>query len=295
MSKTPALGLATLLRDIMPTTDGPNDPPGGFEDGTQGKHLALPDFLVYFPLRTPPTELAPDGADADHVPEGQALAGPEEPASRGLRLWTGGMVHFSRSWRKSFALDRSAVERACREEGQMEISGSWPCTSLRRTYGPVDENGAVVDPPLVEVRRLAFVQGRVAERILRADSSQSPTTSARQVAAGGFAHAFTTTPAQLFQFSALTFNAHYIHLDPRNGLVHGPLQLALMLRAAEQHLERDAPRLVKEVRYDCLKPLRVGQKAWVCLEPEAGPEGDWRVWIERDDGVVVTKGVLEVW
>lgn len=62
---------------------------------------------------------------------------------------------------------------------------------------------------------------------------------------------FTMTPdaTLLFQFSALTFNAHAIHLDPlyarevegyKERLVHGPLTLVIMLRGVEGFLNRVA-------------------------------------------------------
>ncbi|EAA33756.2 hypothetical protein GE21DRAFT_4153 [Neurospora crassa] len=64
-----------------------------------------------------------------------------------------------------------------------------------------------------------------------------------------FSFKMTPDATLLFQFSALTFNAHAIHLDPlyarevegyQERLVHGPLTLVIMLRGVEGFLNRAA-------------------------------------------------------
>ncbi|EGO57582.1 hypothetical protein NEUTE1DRAFT_129488 [Neurospora tetrasperma FGSC 2508] len=64
-----------------------------------------------------------------------------------------------------------------------------------------------------------------------------------------FSFKMTPDATLLFQFSALTFNAHAIHLDPlyarevegyKERLVHGPLTLVIMLRGVEGFLKRAA-------------------------------------------------------
>jgi hydroxyacyl-ACP dehydratase HTD2-like protein with hotdog domain len=132
----------------------------------------------------------------------------------------------------------------------------------------------------------------------------------------------------LFHFSALTYNAHAIHLDPdycrnREGykglLVHGPLSMVLMLSALRGCLARlqsqakvQTPRpaaarkssstpgeaeqpsmpYIKSLNYRNLAPLYVNEEMRVCLR-RTKAEGDglqWDVWVEGPDGGLAVKG-----
>jgi hydroxyacyl-ACP dehydratase HTD2-like protein with hotdog domain len=98
------------------------------------------------------------------------------------------------------------------------------------------------------------------------------------------------TPTHLFHFSALTFNAHSIHIDPlyaratdghRDMLVHGPLTLALMLDALGGRVER--------ISYRNHAPLYVNEELRVCVRvPGDGKSCD--VWVEGPDGGLAVKG-----
>lgn len=99
----------------------------------------------------------------------------------------------------------------------------------------------------------------------------------------------TPTKALLFRFSALTFNAHSIHLDPsytqnaegyKNPLVHGPLTLTLMLAALQIKLFRRMS-VVREIEYKNLLPLFVDEEMRVCIKQSSDTKGDWHVWIEN--------------
>lgn len=102
-----------------------------------------------------------------------------------------------------------------------------------------------------------------------------------------FTHTLTPTPALLARYSALTYNAHAIHLDPlytrtQYGLaglvVHGPLLVTLMLTVLDHELQRPAAglgprakakkasrrRLIREINYKCLRPVFVGEEVRVC-------------------------------
>ncbi|KAL2171042.1 hypothetical protein VTG60DRAFT_3890 [Thermothelomyces hinnuleus] len=117
----------------------------------------------------------------------------------------------------------------------------------------------------------------------------------------------------LFHFSALTYNAHSIHLDPdyarnREGykglLVHGPLSLVLMLSALRACLAKLSPRprtgahgqarpgYVKSLSYRNIAPLYVDEQITVCLRrtKSAADELGWDVWIEGPEGGLAVKG-----
>lgn len=93
----------------------------------------------------------------------------------------------------------------------------------------------------------------------------------------------------LFRFSAVTFNAHKIHVDPqhcrevegyRNLLVHGPLLLMLMFSVFNSH----GLHLVS-LGYQNLAPVFVDEEIKVCVQQRknnwvvrmTGPQGDLRV------------------
>ena len=89
---------------------------------------------------------------------------------------------------------------------------------------------------ITELRRLVFLRER------EPGSKLEPARAIRVPYKPDFSFTMTPDATLLFQFSALTFNAHAIHLDPlyarevegyKERLVHGPLTLVIMLRAVE--------------------------------------------------------------
>ncbi|MCJ1472970.1 hypothetical protein MMC13_001619 [Lambiella insularis] len=125
-----------------------------------------------------------------------------------------------------------------------------------------------------------------------------------------YSHVLTPTPAMLFRFSALTFNAHRIHLDRqyclateghRNLLVHGPLSLILMIELLRRYLSREGSHVlsaglrekeqITEIEYRNLAPLYADEPMRVCVRRKK--EGEWEVWIEGRDGGYAVKGVAK--
>ena len=107
----------------------------------------------------------------------------------------------------------------------------------------------------------------------------------------------TPTKALLFRFSALTFNAHLIHLDPhyaqtteghQNILVHGPLTVVLMLSFLSNHLSKLGLR-VKDIEYRNLVPLHVDEELRICAKATK-TSGQWGVWIEGPQGSLAARG-----
>lgn len=121
-----------------------------------------------------------------------------------------------------------------------------------------------------------------------------------------FSASLLPSPTHLFHFSALSFNAHAIHIDPSYAratdghhalLVHGPLTLALMLRvlaaaaAAATGDAEDAPGKVRRISYRNYAPLYVNEEMRVCVREVDGR--DWDVWVEGPGGLAV-KGTAEM-
>ncbi|KAJ2980194.1 hypothetical protein NUW58_g7013 [Xylaria curta] len=97
----------------------------------------------------------------------------------------------------------------------------------------------------------------------------------------------TPTPTLLFQYSALSYNAHRIHFDRsycreaeghKDLLVHGPLSLTLMLSVLQSQLARegDVCEFIDSISYRHLAPLYVNQPMRICVklqEPTAAKHG----------------------
>lgn len=122
------------------------------------------------------------------------------------------------------------------------------------------------------------------------------------------------TPASLFRFSALTFNAHRIHYDAayasteghRGAVVHGPLNLVLMLDlwrdvktsgqdSGEVALPTKDVDLVfpKRISYRNTKPLYAG--SWYRIGMAAENEGKTEVGVVDENGATCVKGLIESW
>lgn len=113
-------------------------------------------------------------------------------------------------------------------------------------------------------------------------------------------HTILPTKSLLFRFSALTFNAHLIHLDKsytqsqegyRNLLVHGPLTLTLLLNVLQTHL-KDSGLWTSSIEYKNLAPLFVEEEMTVCGKPK-NDSGVWDVWIEGPDGGLAVRGSVK--
>lgn len=117
-----------------------------------------------------------------------------------------------------------------------------------------------------------------------------------------FSHTFTPDSHLLFCWSALTHNAHRIHLDQMfareqyrasNLIVHGPLILVFVLEwfhreITKYAMERQLPRFhLKSIDYKNLIPMFVDEPMTICTKPskfqKPGSLADsWEVWVQKD-------------
>lgn len=133
-----------------------------------------------------------------------------------------------------------------------------------------------------------------------------------------FSHTLTPDRHLLFCWSALSYNAHLIHLDKqfareeygaKDLVVHGPLTLVLVLewfhrQITKYALERQLSRFhLMSIDYKCLAPLYVDEPMTLCTKPSKFPTPgtlaeSWEVWVERDlgDGLksVAFKGTIKL-
>ncbi|KAI1393591.1 uncharacterized protein F4822DRAFT_385163 [Hypoxylon trugodes] len=255
----------------------------------QGHHL------VYFPLQKPVSELCPDMTDPLHSPGG--------PFER--RMWAGGSIEFN----DDFQLDSTPVvcEEAINDvtikgiEGQEKIF-----VDVLRDYMKKQDFESSKSKRIREHRTLVFMRGVNPEQarasLLKASEKRGRIVKVPN--APDFSITLTPTPTLLFNYSALTFNAHLIHLDPEfcreeeghpNLLVHGPLSLTLMLSVLRSRLGADEK--VHRIDYRNLAPLYVNNPMRVCVRLIG--DGDrstgektrkWEVWAEGYDGGLSVRG-----
>lgn len=115
------------------------------------------------------------------------------------------------------------------------------------------------------------------------------------------------TPSQslLFRFSALTFNAHLIHLDReyardvegyRNLLVHGPLSLVLLLHAVSANVKARSKgqEVIQDIQYRNIAPLHCDEEMRICgrLKHSTKNGSLYDIWIEGPSGGVAVKGTV---
>ncbi|KAG9195925.1 hypothetical protein G6011_01046 [Alternaria panax] len=159
---------------------------------------------------------------------------------------------------------------------------------------------------LKEERNLVFFKERTAAELEAVKAGQMATV--KYLDAPGspdFSHTLTPNRALLFRFSALTFNAHLIHLDPdyarnveghRNLLVHGPLSLILMLKTINHHVhtETKGRQALQSIEYRNLAPLYCDEEMRICCSKKKKSKNGnvYDVWIEGPTGGVAVKGTV---
>lgn len=160
---------------------------------------------------------------------------------------------------------------------------------------------------LIERRNIVFMRSKTPSTA--AGDAAIPSKSAKILKPTHkptFSHTLLPTPQLLFRYSALTFNAHSIHLDKgycreveghRNLLVHGPLSLTLMVEVLERHLKRTYPERtprIAEIEYRNLAPLYAEEEMKVCgRDMSSGKRdgvGEFEVWVEGKEGGYAVRG-----
>ncbi|OBT48392.1 hypothetical protein VE00_01240 [Pseudogymnoascus sp. WSF 3629] len=272
---------------------------------TPAWHLPAGYHLVFFP---PPTaSLLADGTDEMHFPG--------KPWVR--RMWAGGKIEFRIDDRRKYVTSKLRQHNSvrCREQikdavvkGSVGNEKVW--VEIRRAIGRASRKNElsaaeVVDQAaIIESRNLVFMPAKTPEAAI--DDVSKPTRiikrerkvilyprcyldivtdhSTLAIIKPDFSVSMVPDANLLFRFSALTFNAHRIHLDReyartvegfRNLVVHGPLSILLMLKVLSSQMgnsETGIPQMVKSITYKNLTPLFADEKMTICVrrQPQAG-------------------------
>ncbi|KAK3953662.1 hypothetical protein QBC32DRAFT_387235 [Pseudoneurospora amorphoporcata] len=239
---------------------------------------ALPPgyHLIHYPLQTPPHLLFPDGTDADHCPgapftrrmwaggriefakgadqkftvDGRKTVCVETLGEPVAQLGKGGAGSEQEQrvwvdvWRTyvTFPPEAEGVSETEMERVVAEVNKYLEQSSAMNTS---TEPSKPKEGVISELRRLVFLRERQPPIAGQHTLEPAPARVIRVPHTPDFSFTMTPDATLLFQFSALTFNAHAIHLDPlyarevegyKERLVHGPLTLVVMLRGVEGFL-----------------------------------------------------------
>jgi len=303
--------LSDALEDFLP--------PAVVQTAGNGSLDLRPGYhLVYFPTRARNSDLLPDGTDKWHVPDKQWQ----------YRLWAGGQIRFMEQ--RPLRLDglnyvlkeKLKISRltggpepdkvfldVSRSIGLQAMSDS----SKRLSIPDASQNNSIIH----ETRQLCFLKtppkslsGKHATR------GRPPPTDPY------YKHSLTPNAALLFRFSALTYNAHAIHLDREyarheygapNLVVHGPLALVLIFEVFDRALSKYCAEkgklryAIRTIDYRNVAPLFVDEEMTICCKhiqdipisehPYCNPTQEWLVWIQKGQGtdsMVAVKGTIIV-
>ena len=322
-TETPSYLLDATLADFLPASPVSAYPiPPSRKLSGEIAPLRPGHHLVYFPPGYPLSSLLPDGTDPEQSPQGPYVR----------RMWAGGHIRFIPSKSSVFRLD--GFKSACLERvANVSIKGEENkerifVTIERRFSGSLINTGSneagaqdvslhseemiratLLDDQncsLIEERNIVFMRERTPEEL-----GQVSSRSAKHLKPPhepSYSVSLTPSASLLFRFSALTFNAHRIHLDKlyckdveghRNLLVHGPLSLVFMLEVLNRYLARQystrnhgpfelPQRVIAAVEYRNVAPLYAEEPMKVCLRDRGDETFD--VWVENKDGGLAVKG-----
>jgi hydroxyacyl-ACP dehydratase HTD2-like protein with hotdog domain len=315
--------------------------------------------IVYFPPQHPQKLLLPDGTDADHSPgepftrrmwaggslhfarpsdASLTMSGRRAVCIEGVRDVT--MVG-SKEEEKVFVHIERQMGEVC--DGSAQLAGVRPSRDQHFPDKMLDE--CVLDNDrlaIVERRTLVFMREHASKDVIERRSIKRMSiifTLCRELrreclltiisAPSEPEFSFKTKPSAtlLFRFSALTFNAHRIHLDRgytkeaeghRNLLVHGPLTLVLMISLLRGQLTPN--QYISSFEYKNIAPLYADEELEVCgkeiqqveekrqagelenmdvsvedkCEIKRQARRKFKVWILGQDGGLAVRGSAEV-
>ncbi|KAL4787775.1 hypothetical protein BJX76DRAFT_317620 [Aspergillus varians] len=301
--------LDLTLTDLFPELDSSSQTQATLPTIARPLQLPPAHHLVYFPPQVPLSQLLADGTDTLHSPGA--------PFNR--RLWAGGRLKLAAT--NKLLLDGSRA--VCIERIRDVIVKGQPgeekiIVKIERQIGTVGEEeiGSGIKERIwsdgedmsahasvIENRDLVFMRDKTTDQL---DQDKAKFSQASRIVKSPtnpeFRYQIKPTKALLFRFSALTFNAHLIHLDNgytrdvegyRNLLVHGPLTLTLLLTALRHHLYGKGL-AIRDIDYKNLTPLYVEEEFTICGKPKLTRDATWEVWIEGKDGGVAVRGTVHV-
>jgi hydroxyacyl-ACP dehydratase HTD2-like protein with hotdog domain len=149
---------------------------------------------------------------------------------------------------------------------------------------------------ILETRNIVFMRSRTKEEAEK-ETAKAKEKQLKPKETPDWTYTITPDPKLLFRFSALTFNAHSIHLDPeycreveghKTLLFHGPLSYVFILTLLQQRLSQETNEVVKSVEYRNLAPLYCHEPVMFCVRKTG--DRTWEIWTQTPEGGIAVKG-----
>ncbi|PWN33428.1 uncharacterized protein FA14DRAFT_62081 [Meira miltonrushii] len=291
---------------------------GILANGIPTGSLVIPtEHLAFFTPRVSSTSLGLDGSDTPFNPPGGIFT---------RRMWAGGRMEWTKEANdpaKRMKVGDQIWEKTFVEEAELKKLGDGGEMILvwaRKEFGQKDD---LETPVLIDKRswiyRRALDPSKVKQSETPSINLSKPDLSSLTPPEGlQNPTLLFQTPANLFRYSALTFNAHAIHLSPpwaqnveghQGIVVHGPLNLSLLIRKwgreiagwrlsnhgefKDVHPTQDR-RVLKSVDYRAKKPVYAEQPYWIGILEDKNNQGDHQhtVVAMQPDGKVLMEATI---
>lgn len=260
----------------LPTRDGTRKP---YQPPIDSSPLGYGHHLAFFHERVPESQLREDGTEDTFSPP--------KPFTR--RMWAGGRMTWNNDNPLIIGQKATAASTfATVEKKGFDDSSKTPMVFVNQKIDYIMEGGK--DPSVVEERAHVYLSSN-------ADVSKGARAVTDVPASADFYFQYTPSLTTLFRFSALTFNAHHIHLDQDYSqrlqgyperLVHGPLTALMLLETA---IFQNPGLQLTSFEYRARNPLVVKRTMTI--------RGSWtdkkimKLWCVDENGVVGMTGMVE--
>lgn len=304
------------LADFLPETH----PPPVLPPTKPASTMPIPHHLIYFEPTKPSSEMLADGTNPDQSPG--------DPFVR--RMWAGGSVLYNQA--NQLTLDSSRgvcaefirsvtskgnegdeklfvkIERRLAKATTDEMESMLHSMTNKQSKDTLDhrvrqrlwrDSDTDFGPcSVLETRNIVFMRSRTKEEAA-ADAAKSGGKILKPQHTPDWSHTVVPDEKLLFRFSALTFNAHAIHLDPeycreveghRNLLFHGPLSYVFMTTLLQQQLRKEGNQVIRQVDYRNLAPLYCHEPIKFCGKKTG--ENKWEIWTQNPEGGIAVKGTV---
>ncbi|KAF8521172.1 hypothetical protein JB92DRAFT_2708053 [Gautieria morchelliformis] len=261
----------------LPTLNGTIPPPPHRRTDFSYGSVVLPGHLLVFcNPHAPERELERDATIR--------ILAPPMPFVR--RMWAAGKFEFKRPLHVG---DNIKAERAVSTIGAKRLDSENPMIIVEQIIHTKTVEGSQPRSPPSMLSDVCVTETR--SHVYVPLTNERRVRPIRDLPKPDFSFSYTPTDTTLFHFSALTFNAHRIHLDKDYSqnvenlperLVHGPMTALILMEAVEnnrpEHLSIDT------FEYRATNQLFVNQAITV--------HGNWvsgskiKLWAQNDDGVV---------
>ncbi|KAI9299841.1 hypothetical protein BJ944DRAFT_171780 [Cunninghamella echinulata] len=287
--------IASPLNLLANTLNEPSIPYKNHILPKQGTIVPATWHHIYFPQRVPESHLAKDGYEADFFP----------PFPFTKRMWAGATL----TWQNNNNQDYLCVGDKATMITYVDRCEFNNSSRLGDTVF-VYINKDIYKHHYHDQTELKYQQWIMREqRCLVYATDQAESTAIKSIPVkkkqSQFSIQVNPSPIHLFQYSALTFNAHMIHYNQQYTksiehhpacLVHGPLSSTWMISSLRTYLDKEyhypLDTNIAEFHYKCLSPLYVNQLFTVHGKQSPTNQNQFDLWITNHLHHLSVKGTV---